>query len=99
MNSAKILGRPIPQVFERLDAVLLVLKSCKGTTCIDPWVVLHPDGSVKNLGDSVQLRYDAFYHSQPKVAFDRCELGYIVDAEGPQHPLLYRDGLRWDTWV
>ena len=61
--------------------------------------VLHPDGSVKNLRDAVGFTYDSFYGAQPKVAFDRCEDGYILDAEGPQNPLIHRNGLRWDAWV
>lgn len=104
-NSAnlKLLGRPISQLTSRLDTLLLVLKSCKGDTCIDPWNVLHPDGSVKNLQDAVSVTYDSLYHEQPKVGFNRCEDGYIIGAEGPQSPLVlastHRDGLSWDSWV
>ncbi|KAG6834736.1 hypothetical protein H0H93_007697 [Arthromyces matolae] len=38
------LSAPLNQVIERLDALLLVLSSCKGPTCIKPWNVLHLPG-------------------------------------------------------
>lgn len=83
----------------RLDAALLVLKSCQGETCIKPWNVLHPDGSVQSLRDALNPQYDMFYTTQQKVSFDRCLPGYLVDAEGPQRPLIYRYGHSWDLWV
>ncbi|PKX88203.1 alkaline phosphatase-like protein [Aspergillus novofumigatus IBT 16806] len=51
--------------------------------------VLHPDGSVHNLLDALDHKYDAFYRDQFKVSFDRCEYGYVIDAEGRR--------LRWRT--
>ncbi|OKL61427.1 hypothetical protein UA08_03146 [Talaromyces atroroseus] len=89
----------LSQIVSRLDSLLLVLKSCKGRTCIKPWDVLHRHGTVVSLRDALHAEYDAFYNFQPKVAFDRCELGQILDAEGPQEPLVYRDGLSWDVWT
>jgi len=76
------------------------LKSCKGITCIRPWDVLHPLGNVRNLEDALTSDYDRFYENdQKKVEFSRCEPGYILDAEGPQEALVYRDGLRWSEWT
>lgn len=69
----------------RLDALMMVLKSCKRRECTDPWAVLHPEGGIKSLKDALVDKYDAFYHAQPKVAFTSCELGYLKDAEGPQN--------------
>ncbi|KAG6833040.1 hypothetical protein H0H87_012051 [Tephrocybe sp. NHM501043] len=96
-HEPRLLGHTRSQVISRLDALLLVLKSCKGETCIKPWNVLHPNGSVKNLRDALSSTYDAFYTRQHKVSFDRCELGYIIDSEGPQTPLTYRHD--WDLWT
>lgn len=80
-----------------------MLKSCKGQTCVRPWHALHPAGNVVNLRDALAGRFDAFYETQQKrVSFDRCELGYIVDSEGPQFEkegLVYRGGVRWSEWV
>jgi len=75
------LNRLIP----RLDALLMVTKSCKGATCVSPWSVLHPDGDVRSLTDALHERFDGFYaFVGERVKFDRCELGYIKESEGPQ---------------
>lgn len=95
-----ILGLPVSKVVARLDALLLILKSCKDASCIRPWEVLHPSGDVLDLKDALKSRYDVFYEQeQPKVSFSRCEAGYIVDAEGPQDAVVYRQGLPWSTWT
>lgn len=33
---------PIPTLVSRLDALLVVLKTCKGSECTHPWEALHP---------------------------------------------------------
>ncbi|KAL4901997.1 hypothetical protein BDW74DRAFT_66581 [Aspergillus multicolor] len=96
----EIFGHPLSQVISRLDSILLVLKSCKGATCIKPWDVLHPGGSVQNLKDALNPLYDAFYTSQARVSFDHCEHGYIPEVEGPQDAIPFtRYGLNWDVWT
>jgi hypothetical protein len=91
------------KVVARLDSLLLVLKSCKEETCVRPWESLHPEGNVRNLGDALSATFDEFYlDRQVKVSFGRCELGHILDAEGPQFDeagLVYRHGLSWSAWV
>lgn len=58
---------------------------------------------MQDLHDALSSRFDPFYEKEQKrVEFDRCEAGYIVEAEGPQFEtdgLVYRDGHRWDAWV
>ncbi|KAI9825529.1 MAG: hypothetical protein M1819_000521 [Sarea resinae] len=99
-TNVTILDLPLHTVVARLDSLLLVLKSCRGESCIKPWQVLHPAGDVSTLEEALDPRFDMFYGmEQTKVAFSRCEQGYILDAEGPQEALMYRDGLRWDEWV
>ncbi|KAJ5403489.1 arylsulfatase [Penicillium cosmopolitanum] len=95
----EILGVSLAKVIHRLDALLLVLKSCQGQTCIRPWDVLHPEGKVETIVDALDAKYDEFYNVQSKVSFSRCEFGYILDAEGPQTALTYRDGIEWHHWV
>lgn len=94
---------PVAKVAARLDALLLVLKSCKGDGCVRPWLALHPDGSVASLADALDAQFDDFYEKQQvKVSFDWCEQGYISEAEGPEFSrdgLVYRDGYSWDNWV
>ncbi|KAF3277462.1 hypothetical protein TWF173_009666 [Orbilia oligospora] len=99
-SSLTILGAPLIRVIDRLDSLLLVLKSCKGTVCVKPWQKLHPEGDVDVLPDALQEQYDTFYKHQESVRFDRCEAGYIIDAEGPQDALSYtRNGIHWSHWV
>lgn len=98
-SSVKLVGHDISLVIHRLDALMMVLKSCTGTTCIEPWRTLHPAGDVISLSDALRAHLDAFYEEQVKVAFNRCELGYIIDAEGPQAGYQYREGTSWHAWV
>ncbi|KIW00572.1 uncharacterized protein PV09_07926 [Verruconis gallopava] len=84
-----IAGRSFKHIVNRLDALLMVLKSCKAKECQEPWSVLHPHGRVKTLKDALASDFDTFYHEQPKVSFDSCELGYIREHEGPQQPNIY----------
>ncbi|RMJ12657.1 hypothetical protein CDV36_007698 [Fusarium kuroshium] len=94
-----LLGKSTRQVIDRLDALMLVLKSCKGQSCIEPWKILHPEGDVTSLKDALDVKFDEFYEQQVKVSFDRCEDGYLIDAEGPQVGYQYRDGLEWHHWT
>lgn len=77
-----IFGRGFKDIVSRLDALMMVLKSCKGRACTHPWETLHPKGNVMSLTDSLKPKFDAFYEEQPKVFFTKCELGYIKDSEG-----------------
>ena len=82
-----ILNIPVSKVLPRLDALLLVTKSCKAHTCVDPWSVIHPKGDVKTLADALRSRFDSFYtrlREDKKVGFTKCELGYVKESEGVQ---------------
>ncbi|CAH0045966.1 unnamed protein product [Clonostachys solani] len=76
-------GRSFDQIVPRLDALMMVLKSCKGRSCIEPWRELHPSGDVTSLLDSLEAKFDAFYDHQPKVSFAKCEVAYFRENEGP----------------
>ena len=68
----------------RLDALLMVLKTCKGRQCTHPWESLFPTGQVRCLSDALEPQYDHYFEQQlERVRFDRCEKGYIVESEGP----------------
>ena len=77
------------KLVHRLDAVLLVLKSCVGEECVKPWLHLHPQGDVQNLEDALHSRYDTFYASQPQIHFKACKNGYLLEYEGPQDYSVY----------
>lgn len=94
-----ILGIPISKVLPRLDTLLMVTKSCKGHTCVHPWSVIHPAGNVKTLEGALNKRYDKFYASvSESVSFKKCELGYILESEGPQQAAVFHEGIG-DAWL
>jgi arylsulfatase A-like enzyme len=72
----------LDRLLPRLDALLMVLKTCKARQCTHPWEVLHPHDTVRDLEQAMDARYDEFYAAQAKVAFDRCEKAYIPESEG-----------------
>ncbi|KAH7396959.1 alkaline-phosphatase-like protein [Phaeosphaeria sp. MPI-PUGE-AT-0046c] len=90
----EIAGRSFASIVDRLDALMMVLKSCKGDACRDPWNVLQPGKGIKTLKDALIHKFDDFYNNQPKVKFDECALGYIREVEGPQHVNVYDE----ETW-
>ena len=93
-SQSLILGFPISKVLPRLDALLMVTKSCKGYTCTHPWSVIHPNGDVRSLADALDEKFDAFYLREVaiKVQFDKCELMYVIESEGPQKGLAFDRG-------
>ncbi|WPH02265.1 Hypothetical protein R9X50_00512100 [Acrodontium crateriforme] len=85
-------GRPFMHVLNRLDSLLMVLKSCKAETCREPWKSLHPNTKVKTLSHALDLKFDDFYAEQPKVSFSSCQMGYLRHEEGPQDVNVWSDG-------
>ena len=84
-------GFPIPALLKRIDAALLVLKSCRGNAipCNKPWAQLHREGGVNNLREAMADRFDGKYqdlHRDYKVNFTQCYNNGRIDisAEGPQ---------------
>ena len=74
-----LLGRPIEQVIHRLDALVLVEKTCAGIQCREPWAQLQPNASVHNLLDALDERHDAFYnhsYAVARVGWLQCYKGY-----------------------
>jgi N-acetylglucosamine-6-sulfatase len=86
-------------LLQRLDALLLVTKSCTGSTCRFPWRELHQSGKVKRLADALDKKFDGFYAQLSKttrVRFDECALGYIRNVEGPQFVGLEIEDSYWE---
>jgi hypothetical protein len=70
-----LLGRPTQQLLHRLDAMILVQKTCKMNVCREPWAQFHPDGDVKNLIDALDSKYDELYarvHEAGTVGWEHC---------------------------
>ena len=102
-TATTLLGLPLKKVVARLDSLLLVTKSCQGSTCTQPWGALHPQGNVQSLRDALSPRFDTFYEKQQvRVTYSHCELGYIKEAEGAQFETdgyVYRQGSSWSDWT
>lgn len=46
---------------------------------------------MRTLGDALNPRFDGFYTNiVESVRFDKCELGYILEAEGPQAAAIFQ---------
>ncbi|KAJ3542813.1 hypothetical protein NM208_g3896 [Fusarium decemcellulare] len=90
-NLANSTDLHIQRVKSRLNALLLVTKSCAEDTCRKPWSVIQPPHlghgkKVKTLDDALDPTYDTFYPSCPLVNIDEC-LGYqFTSNEGPFYP-------------
>ncbi len=85
-------GRSTSELIDRLDAILIITKSCKQDACRNPWGVLFPKGQVSSLQDAMDTQYDSFFAQQPKVQFDKCTSGYIASKELPTHANLFGGG-------
>ncbi|CAK7200863.1 hypothetical protein SEUCBS139899_003562 [Sporothrix eucalyptigena] len=92
-NAFRIAGRSLDQVVSRLNALLVVLKTCARETCREPWRALHPQGDVATLEDSLAPHFDAFYAGQPNIYFTKCEIGYIAESEGPMYVNRFGGGI------
>ncbi|KAJ2896313.1 hypothetical protein MKZ38_005686 [Zalerion maritima] len=66
----------------------------------DPWKALYQKGEIRILNqkgeirilkDPLEVRFDAFYHEQPKVSFESCEPRYVQEKEGPQDVDVFKD--------
>ncbi|RTE77125.1 hypothetical protein BHE90_008380 [Fusarium euwallaceae] len=91
-------GRSLDQIIPRLDALMMVLKSCKGRTCVEPWRELHPSGDVNSLLESLQPEFDVFYHEQPKVSFTDCKVAYFPEFEGPMEVNKFKKDAEESWW-
>ena len=91
-TASQFQGHPIGQVTSRLDALLMILKTCKAEQCTTPWLTLHPGGQIRNLAEALDSTLDAFYGEEPKVSYTKCELGYIASSEGPMEVVPWHIG-------
>ena len=77
-------GRSESDLFARLEAVLMVTKSCKQDSCRNPWGTLFPSGEVTNIQEAMDAKYDTFFTNQPHISFSSCSDGNVISEEGPQ---------------
>ncbi|CAJ2504933.1 Uu.00g123270.m01.CDS01 [Anthostomella pinea] len=76
-------------LINRLNALLMVTKSCEQNACRDPWSLLSPDGAtLTSLTGALDTTYDAWFAGFAVVSFDTC-LAVLSDAnEAPYYPEL-----------
>ena len=65
MKDVRIADRTVDQLVRRLNTLTMVLKSCRGRSCVEPWRELHPSGDVEGLLDSLNERFDDFIRNSP----------------------------------
>ena len=90
-DSYRLAGHPFESIVDRLDALMMVLKSCKGDACRNPWNVLQPGRKIKTVKDALAHRHDTFYEEKAEANFNVCVLSYMREVEGPQHAKNYDD--------
>lgn len=67
------------RVANRMDALLLFLKSCKGSFCRQSWANLFPYGEVKSLDQALDPKYDSYFDALPRVHYDNCAEGFHLE--------------------
>ena len=88
-DSVQYYNRPESELVTRLDALLMVTKSCKQDSCRVPWGSIFPKGQVTTLQEAMNSQYDNFFANQPRVSFASCPSGHVVADEGPQSVQAY----------
>lgn len=78
------------KVANRLNALLMVTKSCEQDRCRDPWAMLKPDDSTTlvSLAQAMDASYDDFFANFEKVQFETCLSIQKTENEGPYFPEL-----------
>lgn len=79
------------RVVNRLNALLMVTKSCEQERCRDPWAQLVPSNSssqLTSLVGALDAAYDDFFDNFEKVQFDTCMQYQYADNETPFFPPL-----------
>lgn len=85
------------RIQSRLNALLLVTKSCEGDTCRDPWSVLQPPslcgGKISTVDDALDSAYDDYFDAFPSVHFEACMDYQDASNEAPFYPASAEFGL------
>ncbi|KAI9335263.1 alkaline-phosphatase-like protein, partial [Obelidium mucronatum] len=67
------------KLVNRLDALLVAVHDCKGTTCQKPWNTLLP--GINNLGEALNPKFDGFFSGQHKLVIRQCLPYYDIGNE------------------
>lgn len=83
----RILDNQTIHLINRLDALMLVLKTCAGATCADPYSRLLPprlQHAHPGFPQLLNSDLDNYFSRLPKVSFKACGLGYHRAQEQPE---------------
>lgn len=54
----------------RLDALLLILKSCVGDVCNNPWRYIFPNKGIETLAQALDEEFDEYFEALPRVKYE-----------------------------
>ncbi|KAK4688406.1 hypothetical protein P7C73_g1707, partial [Tremellales sp. Uapishka_1] len=88
-SGQSVLPVHLQKLLNRLDGLVLVLKTCVGGGCTNPYGQLFPSiasagGAISRLGHALDRRFDDYFARLPKVQFHHCALGYQSRLEKPE---------------
>lgn len=94
LDELMILNKATIRLLHRLDALMLVFKTCIGEACADPYSKLLPHRSQRlgtsGFADLLDPDLDEYFARLPKVSFKACDLGYHRALKQPE----WEDALR-----
>jgi len=81
------------RIVNRLNALLMVTKSCETNSCRDPWSLLKPSSDsdsapLVSFAQALDEEYDSFFENFAKVSFDTCLIVQLDSNETPYFPPL-----------
>ncbi|KAI0470070.1 arylsulfatase [Xylariaceae sp. FL0804] len=77
------------RVLNRLNALLMVVKSCEQNACRDPWSLLTPNNAtLTSLTQALNADYDTFFEDFDQVTFGTCLTVQSIENEAPFFPAL-----------
>lgn len=91
-NLANSTDPAVQRVKSRLNAMLLLTKSCTEDSCRDPWAYLQPNGTApgttrfSTLKEALDPQYDAWFGSFPSVHWNECLQIQLPSNEVPFYP-------------
>lgn len=73
---------------QRLNALLMITKSCAQSSCRNPWAVMDPSPlpRIHSFAQSLHNQYDHFFATFPTVSFQECLMVQAAWNEGPYYP-------------
>lgn len=87
-NLAYASDERIQRVRARLNAILMVTKSCEQDICRQPWSLFAPPGGaeIASFKQAMKPEFDKYFASFPEVSFKECMEYQDVDNEAPFFP-------------